>query len=115
MSTEASRAVSPGHGAYGAAKAGVEATGRVLARELGPAGVRVNTVSPLAVFESASSPGAARLGARTGVGFEEWITQAVPLGRHQTPRELAGVVVALLSDQMSFVSGEVVYATGGAL
>jgi NAD(P)-dependent dehydrogenase (short-subunit alcohol dehydrogenase family) len=91
---------------YAAAKAGVEALTIGLARELGPAGVRVNAVSPgttdTDLHATAGEPGrAARVASR------------VPLGRAAVPREVARAALWLTSDDASYVSGAVLRVAGG--
>ena len=92
----------------GVAKAGLESCARYLARDLGPAGIRVNLVSagPLKTLAAKAIP-----------GFEEleamWQTRA-PLGwddKDQGPT--AKAVCALLSDFFPATTGEIVHVDGG--
>jgi NAD(P)-dependent dehydrogenase (short-subunit alcohol dehydrogenase family) len=97
--------------AYAAAKGGVVAMGRSLAQELGPAGIRVNSVSPGFVDTPlldrwlASEPDAAATMRRVN-GFH-------PLGRIGTPQDIGRLVVFLGSDMSSFITGSNVTIDGG--
>ena len=92
---------------YAAAKGGVIALTKSLAREAAPAQVRVNAVSPGPIetdgLLSATSEQKALIGRRTLFGR---------LGR---PEEIAGACIFLLSPLSSFVTGHVLRANGGAL
>jgi 3-oxoacyl-[acyl-carrier protein] reductase len=88
---------------YAAAKGGVEAATRSLAREIGSRGVTVNCVSP-GLIDTAMSAGA----------FDEaMIRQLVPLQRAGTADDVAGVVGFLVSDGASYITGQVVPVNGG--
>ena len=95
-------------GWLGVAQAGLEATARYLARELGPDGVRVNVV--------ATGPHRTLL-ARALEGHEElaerWAREA-PLGWDaRDTTAVAKAVVTLLSDWLPATTGEVLHADGG--
>ncbi len=98
----------PAYDWMGVAKAALEATGRYLARDLGPDGVRVNLVSA----------GPLRTLAAGGIdGFEElagaWPRQA-PLGWDAgDPAPVADAACFLLSDLSRGVSGEILHVDGG--
>ena len=97
----------PGMSAYGASKAALELLTKAWAAEYGPAGVRVNAVSP----GPTRTPGTAAMG-------EEGIRQlaaTLPLGRPADPREIADAIVYLASDQSSFINGAIVPVDGGRL
>ena len=88
---------------YAAAKAGVHAASRSLARELGSRGVTVNCVSPGIIATPMSE----------GVFDEARIREMVPLQRAGTPEDVAGVVAYLASDAAGYVTGQVVPVNGG--
>jgi NAD(P)-dependent dehydrogenase (short-subunit alcohol dehydrogenase family) len=98
----------PGAGAYAAAKAGLIALTKALAKELAPHGVRVNAISPGVIdtpfHEVFSTPEMMR-------GF----AATTPLGRVGTPRECANVIAFLASAAASFIVGETIEINGGQL
>jgi len=92
----------------GVAKAGLEATSRYLARDLGPRGVRVNLVSagPLGTLAARGIPGFGDLATA-------WQRQA-PLGWDvDDPAPVGGAIVFLLSDLARAVTGEILHVDGG--
>lgn len=92
---------------YAAAKGGVIALTKSLARELSPLGVRVNAVSPGPIDTSGFYEGSAV--ATTSVAARTL------LGRLGTPREIATCVAFLLGSDASFITGHVLRANGGSL
>jgi len=88
---------------YAAAKGGVVAFTRALARELAPSGIRVNAVTPGKIRT-------AMLGEEVAA---DRLVSAVPLGRLGRPEEVAEVIVFLASPQASFVTGAIVGVSGG--
>lgn len=98
----------PLYGWMGVAKAALEGCSRYLARELGPAGVRVNLVAvgPLRTTAMRAIPGAR--------GLEQAWAARSPLGWDCTDAEPAGrACVALLSDWFPVTTGEIVHVDGG--
>jgi peroxisomal 2,4-dienoyl-CoA reductase len=91
-----------------AAKAAVDAVTRTLALEWGPAGVRVVGVAPGPIE---GTEGLARL---VPAGVRDEMAAAIPLRRFGRIDEVADVVLFLVSDAASLVSGTVVVADGGA-
>lgn len=92
---------------YAAAKGAVIALTKTLARELSPAGVRVNAISPGPVDTSAAG---------SGVDFDdEEIRNRTLLGRAGRPAEIAHGVLYLVSDASSFATGTVLCVNGGSL
>jgi enoyl ACP reductase len=92
----------------GVSKAALESVSRYLARDLGPAGIRVNLVAagPLGTVAAWSIPGFERLA-------ELWRAQA-PLGWDAgDPGPVAAAVCFLLSDYARAVSGEILHVDGG--
>ncbi len=98
----------PAYNWMGVAKAALESTCRYLARDLGPAGIRVNLVAagPLKTVAAKSIDGFAK--------FEEaWVARA-PLGWAITdPEPVARACVALLSDWFPATTGELIHVDGG--
>ena len=87
---------------YAAAKAGIEAATRGLARELAKEGVRVNCLRPGTTDTDIHEPG--RL-AR--------VTPLLPMGRPGQPDEIAAGILFLLSPAASYVNGAVLSVSGG--
>lgn len=96
-----------GMAAYCSAKAGVAMLSRVAAMELGPRGIRVNTIAPGLVHTNAT----AGFWAIPEVVAE--FEQNAPLGRHAQPDEIANVAAFLASDASSFMSASFVSVDGG--
>ena len=98
----------PGAGAYAAAKGGLIALTKAMAKELAPRGVRVNAISPGVIdtpfHEVFSTP-------EMMSGF----AASIPLGRVGTPSECASVIAFLASDAASFIVGETIEVNGGQL
>jgi 3-oxoacyl-[acyl-carrier protein] reductase len=106
----ASRMHPPGYAMYSASKAGLDAVTGVLAKELAPRKIRVNSVNPGATFSEGTK--AAGL---YGVGseLEKQLVAMTPLGRMGTPEDIAKVVAFLASDDARWLTGEVLLASGG--
>jgi NAD(P)-dependent dehydrogenase (short-subunit alcohol dehydrogenase family) len=116
LSSHAAIAPTPGAGAVGSARAAVDQLVAILAAELGPRGIRVNAVAPLAVepSERFPNPGLTALAVNAGMSFEQWIAGRIPLGRAQQARETAAVIAFLCSEAASYVSGVTIPVNGGA-
>ena len=97
---------------YGSAKAALIAYGAGLAKELGPTGIRVNTVTPGNVSTDGGNAVRNTLADRFGIPVEA-ISTSNPLGRIGVPSELAELVGFLVSDRASSVTGANFVADGG--
>jgi NAD(P)-dependent dehydrogenase (short-subunit alcohol dehydrogenase family) len=93
---------------YSASKAGLNQLVRTLAPELGPMGIRINAVAP-GLTRGEYSDGSLTLDDAT----QEWIRQVTPLGRIGEPEDIARTVAFIASDQASWVTGQVIDASGG--
>jgi 3-oxoacyl-[acyl-carrier protein] reductase len=90
---------------YAATKAGLDAVTRSLARELGPRGIRVNSVAPgFLETEMTGGLSAAQI---------EQIKRRTPLGRIGHPADAVGPVLFLLSEASCFITGQVLVVDGG--
>ena len=91
--------------AYTVSKWGVRGLSRVASTELGPRGIRVNTIFPgyIETPMTASAPPA----------FLAANIEATPLGRTGQPEDVAPLVVYLISDESSFVTGAEIVVDGG--
>jgi 3-oxoacyl-[acyl-carrier protein] reductase len=93
---------------YTGSKAAVDAMTRVLAKELGPRKIRVNSLNPGGVeTEGAHSAGV------IGTEFQKNMVARTPLGRFGQPGDIAPVAVFLASDDSAWLTGEVLVASGG--
>lgn len=97
----------PDHAAYCASKGGLDALTRVMARELGPHGIRVNAVNPTVTL--------------TPMAVKAWSDPAkaatmlnrIPLGRFAGPEEVGEAILFLLTDAASMVHGIALPVDGG--
>lgn len=96
-----------GLGAYSVSKAGLLGLMRALAKELGPAGVRVNAIAP-GLVETRFA--AALFADRQAY---DALMARTPLGRHGQPEDVAGVAVFLASDASAYLTGQVLVVDGG--
>jgi enoyl-[acyl-carrier protein] reductase III len=104
-----SRAVVPGYGLLGPAKAAAEEIVKHLAVELGPRGITVNSVVP-GFIETES----ARLS--LGADYEksaERLVSCVPVGRRGRPEDVADLVAFLASPAAGYITGESIVIDGG--
>ncbi|KAB2924014.1 MAG: SDR family oxidoreductase [Bacteroidetes bacterium] len=96
----------PGAIAYAAAKSGVLAFTRGLAKELSPKKVRVNAVSPGMINTTFHNT-------FTKPEVRQRVASMTPLGREGEAREVADLVLFLASERASFINGETVQINGG--
>lgn len=96
-----------GQANYAAAKAGLAAMSRALAREAGSRGVTVNCVAPgfIETDMTADLPSAARAA----------LTEQIPLGRLGRPEDVAAMVAFLVSPGGSYITGAEIPVNGGLL
>lgn len=94
---------------YGASKAGLNQFTRAVAPELGPKGIRINAVAP------GLTRGEYAEGSRPfdDEATREWVRSVTPLGRMGEPEDIAKVITFMASDMASWVTGQVLDASGG--
>jgi 3-oxoacyl-[acyl-carrier protein] reductase len=98
----------PAAAVYSGTKGAVNAISGVLANELAPRRIRVNTVSPgYVVTEGTHTAGI------TGSEMEAGFVAQTPLGRAGHPGDIADVVAFLASDEARWLTGENITASGG--
>jgi 3-oxoacyl-[acyl-carrier protein] reductase len=93
---------------YTASKSAVDAITRVLAKELAPKKVRVNSINPGGV----ETEGSRALGF-TGSDFEKQLIAQTPLGRIGQPNDIAPAVAFLASSDAAWITGEIIFVSGG--
>ena len=101
-----------GLSAYGASKAAVNHISTVLAQELGPQGIRVNTVSPGHTYSGDTDPNA---DPSQYTEHQKNIADTTALRRVGTAQDVANVVLFFVSDLSAFVTGQWVRVNGGRL
>lgn len=94
-----------GQANYAAAKAGIEAMSRSLARELGSRNINVNCVAPGFIETDMTK--------EISEGNEDLLASQIPLGRLGKPDEIAEVVGFLASDQANYITGQTIHVNGG--
>lgn len=108
----------PKGGVYAVSKAAVWMLTRVLAVELGPYGIRVNTIAPGLIdtpmlrHRTALAGGAGTTGDAVEAYYRDDLAR-LPLRRAGTVEEVAAVIAFLASDQASYVTGAVLGPDGG--
>jgi 2-hydroxycyclohexanecarboxyl-CoA dehydrogenase len=111
ISSEAGRVGSKGSATYSAAKGGVIAFTKAIARENARYGVNANAVAP-GPIETPLLMGARELG-QIGEKVIETMKAATQLGRLGQPEEVAAAVAFLASEDASYVTGETLGVSGG--
>ncbi len=109
VSSQASMVGIPDHAAYCASKGALDQLTRVMAIELGPHQIRVNSVNPTVVL--------------TPMGEMAWadpkkrsaMLAKIPLGKFAMPIDVANAVVYLLSDKANLIHGAMLPIDGGFL
>jgi meso-butanediol dehydrogenase / (S,S)-butanediol dehydrogenase / diacetyl reductase len=103
-------------GAYSASKFGVRGLTQSVAQELAPHGITANVYSPGVVhtpmWESIDDAMTDRLGQPTGSAMQA-MTDAIALGRLETPGDVAGVVSFLASPDAAYITGQSIVVDGG--
>lgn len=95
----------PGQASYTAAKAGLVGLTRTAAKEVASRGITVNVVTPGFIHTEMT--------AKLNESQQELIKESVPMRRFGSPADVAGAVVFLVSDQASYITGQVIPVDGG--
>ena len=111
IASDAGRVGSSGEAVYSAAKGGMIALSKTVARELATTGVTLNVVCP----GPTDTP---ILRAFTGEGEQgqkvyDALRRAIPMKRLGEPEDVAGMTVFLASDEAGFITGQVISVSGG--
>ena len=93
---------------YSAAKAGVLGLAKAMARELGPDGIRVNSVTPGLIQTDIT-------GGKLTDEMRAEILKGIPLNRLGEAEDVANIYLFLASDLSSYVTGAVIDVNGGML
>lgn len=99
---------SPGHGHYGASKAGINGFIRSAALEFSGYGITVNGVEPGNILTEAIQE-------HRGAAFIKDMESAIPLGRLGSARDVANAFLFLASDEASYITGTTIVVDGGQL
>ena len=98
----------PGYAAYASMKGAIEVLTRYLAKELGGRGITVNTIAPGAIATDFGG-GAVRDNAQVA----GMVASMTALGRVGQPEDIGAAIAALFSDDMRWVNGQRIEASGG--
>ncbi len=101
-----SEIASPAATVYAATKGAVDAVTHVLAVELGPKKIRVNSINPGMVETEGTA-------AFMGSDFHKNAEKQTPLGRIGQPKDIAPIAVFLASPDSGWLTGEILIASGG--
>jgi len=109
VSSTVTRLALPGSSVYSGTKGALDVITQTLAAELGPRKIRVNAVNP-GLVESEGTHTAGIIGS----DMANHIASTTPLGRVGQPDDIAKVAVFLASDDSGWLTGEQIFAAGGA-
>ncbi|EFH85542.1 SDR family oxidoreductase [Ktedonobacter racemifer] len=101
-----------GQANYSTAKAGLQGLTRTLAIELGPFGITTNAVAPGFIDTEMTRATARRMGFDPQERIEA-ASKVIPVRRVGQPRDVANVICFLVSEESSYVNGQIIYVAGG--
>lgn len=108
ISSAVSTFTPPTGSVYNATKGAVDVVTKTLAKELGPRKIRVNSVNPGLIVTEGSAQFSGEEGEMT-----KMIVALAPLGRVGQVDDIAPAVVFLASDDAKYITGELLFASGG--
>jgi 3-oxoacyl-[acyl-carrier protein] reductase len=108
IGSNASQLTPPTTAVYTATKSAIDAVTYVLAKELGPKKIRVNSINPGMV----ETEGTHAVGV-IGSDFQKQFEAQTPLGRIAQPADIAPIAVFLASQDSGWLTGETLLASGG--
>jgi 3-oxoacyl-[acyl-carrier protein] reductase len=108
MGSVASSIRMPNSTVYAASKAAVDAITGVLAKELGPRHIRVNSINP-GMIETEGT----HAGGLVGSDFQKTVETLAPLGRMGQPDDIWPTAVYLASSDSKYMTGETLLVSGG--
>ena len=94
-----------GQSNYAAAKAGVEAFTKSLAKEVGKRDITINSVAPGFISTDMTEN-------NKGVNAD-YLVKEIPLGRFGKPEEVASLISFMCSDGASYITGQTIHINGG--
>lgn len=94
-----------GQANYAAAKAGIEAFSKSLAKEVGSRGITVNAIAPGYIQTDMTEV--------ISENIKEEILSQIPLSRFGKPEEISQLVDFLISDEASYITGQTIHINGG--
>lgn len=107
--------------AYAAAKAALAVYSKALSKEVGPKGVRVNSLSPGFIQTEATHGFIAMLAEAAGCDHQTALQKiidsigGIPLGQPGRPQDIAETVAFLVSDRAAFIHGTEITVDGGSI
>ena len=111
VASDAGRVGSSGEAPYSAAKGGIIALTKTLARELASKGIRLNVVCPGLTETNMLTE--FMKGAGNPEKLAEAYRRAIPIGRLGKPDDIPGAVLFFSSDDADFITGQVLSVSGG--
>jgi NAD(P)-dependent dehydrogenase (short-subunit alcohol dehydrogenase family) len=111
IASSSAQSGAPAMAHYVASKGGVIGLTKAIAREFAAQNITCNTIPPTIIDTPMAHHEAGQMGGAEK--FLEMATAMVPLGRAGTPDDIAGVVAFLISDDASYITGQIIGVNGG--
>jgi NAD(P)-dependent dehydrogenase (short-subunit alcohol dehydrogenase family) len=107
VSSVGARKAMPPFVVYAVCKSGIETFTKVMAQELGPRGITVNCIMPGVIASDANA------NIRADPAQKKYFEDSTMLRRFGEPADMAGVALSLVSENMSYVTAQVIEVSGG--